>query len=126
MEHVIEGNTYAVKDKLLELGCQWSLATRKWIAPNDEIAQQAQEIVNRGSARHHIPDAPYSMNRQLREAGCKWDVEKHQWFHTDPEKAREARRLVAANMEKGRERGGAQFATSHAIQSAAKEISHEM
>jgi hypothetical protein len=41
----ITGNTYGVRDRLKAMGCRWNAAAKRWEAPCEKIAEQAQAIV---------------------------------------------------------------------------------
>ena len=91
--HYIEGNSFAVKDKLKEMGCMYDADERKWFHTDPEIAKEAQALVPKEIKKYPIGDAPREMTDELKGMGCKWNKEIG-WYHNDQETAERARERI--------------------------------
>ena len=87
--HYIEGNSFAIKDKLKEMGCRYDVDEKKWYHTDPDVAKQAQALVPANLEKHQIGEAPREMTDELKGMGCKWNKETG-WYHNDKEVAEKA------------------------------------
>ena len=88
-KHYLTGDTYAAREKLKELGCEYDPKKRQWYNTDPEKAAEAQKHVPPIPEKHQIGDAPKTLTDELKEMGCKWSKETG-WYHTDKEAAEKA------------------------------------
>ena len=91
--HYIEGNSFAVKDQLKSMGCQYDADEKKWFHTNPEKAKEAQAIVPAKLEKHAIGEAPREMTDELKGMGCKWNKDAG-WYHSDQKTAEQARARI--------------------------------
>jgi len=88
-KHYLTGNTYAAREKLKELGCEYDPDKRQWYHTDPEKAKEAQKHVPPIPERYQIGDAPKTLTDELKEMGCKWNKENG-WYHLEKEVADKA------------------------------------
>ena len=91
--HYIEGNSFAIKDKLKEMGCKYDADEKKWYHTDPEVAREAQDLVPANLVKHGIGEAPREMTDELKGMGCKWSKETG-WYHSDENVAEKARERI--------------------------------